>query len=145
LDQLGGDLPVITVALIAISDFLRYQWYFLFGIIARLVVGFILYYRTDTGRHVIDRIALKMPGSGRLCQERATDTFSNTFGLLVKRGVTIIESIEFTKGTAGNGIVEGVLEETKEAGRRGERISNTLTRYPIVFPPLVSSMIAIGE
>ena len=47
--------------------------------------------------------------------------------------------------TDGNIIVEDVLEETKEAVQRGEQISNTLTRYPNVFPPLVSSMIAIGE
>ncbi len=59
--------------------------------------------------------------------------------------MNIIESIDITKGTAGNIIVEDVLEETKEAVQRGEQISNTLTRYPNVFPPLVSSMIAIGE
>ncbi len=145
LDQLGGDLPVITVALIAISDFLRYQWYFLFGIIAILVVGFIFYYRTNNGRHVIDRIALKLPVFGPLVQKSAIASFSNTFGLLLRSGVNIIESIDITKGTAGNVIVEDVLEETKEAVQRGEQISNTLTRYPNVFPPLVSSMIAIGE
>lgn len=145
LDQLGGELPVITRALIAISDFLRYQWWLLFGIIALLVVGFIFYYRTNNGRHVIDRLALRMPVFGPLVQKSAIASFSNTFGLLLRSGVNIIESIDITKGTAGNVIVEDVLEETKEAVQRGEQISNTLTRYPNVFPPLVSSMIAIGE
>ena len=145
LDQLGGDLPVITKALIAISDFLRYQWWLLFGIIGLLVVGFIFYYRTNNGRHVIDRLLLKLPVFGPLVQKSAIASFSNTFGLLLRSGVNIIESIDITKGTAGNIIVEDVLEETKEAVQRGEQISNTLTRYPAVFPPLVSSMIAIGE
>ena len=145
LDQLGGDLPVITQVLVAISDFLLNQWWLLFGIIGLLVAGFIFYYRTNHGRHVIDRLSLRLPVFGPLVQKSAIASFSNTFGLLLRSGVNIIESIDITKGTAGNIIVEDVLEETKEAVQRGEQISNTLTRYPNVFPPLVSSMIAIGE
>ena len=145
LDQLGGDLPVITQVLVAISDFLLNQWWLLFGIIGLLIAGFIFYYRTNHGRHVIDRMSLRLPVFGPLVQKSAIASFSNTFGLLLRSGVNIIESIDITKGTAGNIIVEDVLEETKEAVQRGEQISNTLTRYPNVFPPLVSSMIAIGE
>ena len=59
--------------------------------------------------------------------------------------MNIIESIDITKGAAGNVIAEDILEETKEGVQRGEQISATLTRYPRVFPPLVSSMVAIGE
>ena len=145
LDQLGGDMPVITRALIAVSDFLINQWWLLLLIIGGLIVGMTFYYRTNNGRHVIDRILLKLPVFGPLIQKSAIASFSNTFGLLLRSGVNIIESLEITKGTAGNIIVEDVLEETKEAVQRGEQISNTLTRYPNVFPPLVSSMIAIGE
>ena len=145
LDQLGGDLPAITAVLIAISDFLRYQWYILIGIIVALVVGIGLYYRTNNGKHVIDRLLLRMPIFGPLVQKTAIASFSNTFGLLLKSGVNIIESIDITKGTAGNIIVEDVLDETKESVQKGEQISTTLIQYPRVFPPLVSSMIAIGE
>lgn len=145
LDQLGGDMPGLTKILIAISDFLRYQWYFLIGIIIAVIVGIVLYYRTNNGKHVIDRLLLTTPVFGPLIQKTAIASFSNTFGLLLRSGVNIIEAIDITKGTAGNIIVEDVLEETKEAVQRGEQISTTLAKHPIVFPPLVSSMIAIGE
>jgi len=145
LDQLGGDLPAITSVLIAVSDFLRFRWYLLFGVIIAVVVGFNFYYRTGNGRHVIDRLLLRIPVIGTLVQKTAIASFSNTFGLLLRSGVNIIESIDITKGTAGNIIVEDVLEETKEGVQRGEQISATLTKYPRVFPPLVSSMVAIGE
>ncbi len=145
LTQLGGDLPVITKVLIAISDFLRFQWYILIGGIALLTVGTIFYYRTDNGRHVIDRLLLRAPIIGPLVQKSSIASFSNTFGLLLRSGVNIIESIDITKGAAGNVIVEDILEETKEGIQRGEQISTTLIRYPRVFPPLVSSMVAIGE
>lgn len=145
LTQLGGDLPVITRILIAISDFLRYQWWLLLILIVGSVVGLGFYYRTNNGRHVIDRLLLRLPVIGKLVQKTAIASFSNTFGLLLKSGVNIIESIDITKGTAGNAIVEDVLEEAKSAVQRGEQISVTLTQYPKVFPPLVSSMVAIGE
>ncbi len=145
LDQLGGDMPVITRALIAISDFLRFQWYIMLGIIVLLVVGIMLFYRTPQGRRTIDNLMLRAPVLGTLVQKSAIASFSNTFGLLLRSGVNIMESIEITKGTAGNAIVEDILDETKENVQRGEQISTTLVKYPHVFPPMVSSMIAIGE
>ncbi len=145
LTQLGGELPLITSILIAISDFLRYQWWLLAIIIVAAVVGISLYYRTNQGKHVIDRLLLRIPVVGKLVQKTAIASFSNTFGLLLKSGVNIIESIEITKGTAGNIIVEDILDDAKQAVQRGEQLSVTLTQNPHVFPPLVSSMIAIGE
>ena len=145
LDQLGGDLPLITTILISISDFLRYQWWMMALIAGAGVAGFTFYYRTDNGKHVIDRLALRIPVFGTLIQKSSIASFSSTFGLLLRSGVNIIESLEITKGTAGNVIVQDVLEETKESVQRGEQMSQTLAKYPLVFPPLVTSMLAIGE
>ena len=145
LTQLGGELPLITRILMAISDFLLNQWWLLLLMIVGSVVGITLSYRTNRGRHVIDALLLKMPVVGNLIQKTAIASFSNTFGLLLKSGVNIIEAIEITKGTAGNVIVEDVLEDAKQAVQRGEQISVTLVNKPKVFPPLVSSMISIGE
>ncbi len=145
LNQLGGKLPTITQVLIAVSNFLRFDWYILVGVIVLIVVGVNLYYRTPNGRHVIDRMLLRLPIFGPLIQKTSIANFSSTFGLLLHSGVNIIESIEITKGTSGNIIVEDILDETKDAVQRGEQISQTLSKYPLVFPPLVSSMISIGE
>ena len=145
LDQLGGDLPFITQMLIAISDFLRFQWWLLLMIIVGSVVGIALYYRTDNGRHVIDGFLLRVPVVGTLVKKSAIASFANTFGLLLRSGVNIVESIEITKGSAGNAIVEDILDETKEDVQRGSQVSTTLSKYPNTFPPLVTSMLAIGE
>ena len=145
LTQLGGELPLITRILMGISDFLLNQWWLLVLFIVGAVVGTGIFYRTNRGQHTIDALLLKMPVVGNLIQKTAIASFSNTFGLLLKSGVNIIEAIEITKGTAGNVIVEDVLEEAKQAVQRGEQISVTLVDHPKVFPPLVSSMISIGE
>lgn len=145
LDQLGGDLPIITRVLVAISDYLQDFWWLNLIIIVGLIAFVTFYYRTNNGRHVIDRLLLKLPILGPLVQKSSIASFSSTFGLLLKSGVNIVESIEITKGTAGNIIVEDILDEAKNAVQRGEQISTTLSKYPNVYPPLVSSMIAIGE
>ena len=145
LTQLGGELPIITKILMALSDFLTNQWWVLVLMIVGTVGGVTLFYRTDKGKHVIDALLLKTPVVGNLIQKAAIASFSNTFGLLLKSGVNIIEAIEITKGTAGNVIIEDVLEEAKQSVQRGEQISATLINRPKIFPPLVSSMISIGE
>ena len=145
LEGLGGDLPLITRMLMGISDFLRYQWWLLALLSVGSFMGVGFFYRTPQGHHMIDGLLLKAPVLGTLLQKTAIASFSNTFGLLLKSGVNIIESIEITKGTSGNVIVENVLDEAKEGVQRGEQISTTLIEHPRVFPPLVSSMIAIGE
>lgn len=145
LDQLGGELPMLTRILVGLSDFLQNYWWLNLIVIVALVVGTGMYYRTNNGRHVIDRLLLRLPVLGVLQQKSAIASFSSTFGLLLRSGVNIVESIEITKGTAGNVIVEDILDEGKMAVQRGEQISVTLAKYPLVFPPLVSSMVAIGE
>jgi type IV pilus assembly protein PilC len=145
LDQLGGDLPLLTRILVGISDYLQNYWWLNLILLVVLVIGTGLYYRTNNGRHVIDRILLRLPVLGVLQQKSAIASFSSTFGLLLKSGVNIVESIGITKGTAGNVIVEDILDEAKDAVQRGEQISVTLAKHPSVFPPLVSSMVAIGE
>lgn len=145
LDQLGGELPLLTRILVGISDYLQAFWWLNVLLVVGLVVGVSLYYRTSNGRHVIDRFLLRLPVLGPLIQKSSIASFSNTFGLLLKSGVNIVESIEITKGTAGNVIIEDILVETKNAVQRGEQVSVTLSKYPSVYPPLVSSMIAIGE
>ena len=145
LTQLGGELPIITKILMALSGFLTNQWWVLVLIIGGTIGGVTLFYRTNNGKHVIDGLLLRTPVVGNLIQKAAIASFSNTFGLLLKSGVNIIEAIEITKGTAGNIIIEDVLEEAKQSVQRGEQISATLINRPKIFPPLVSSMISIGE
>lgn len=145
LSDLGGELPFITQVLMGISGFLTNFWYVLPIIFGGIGFAIFSAYKTPQGRHVIDKILLSAPVVGNLVQKSSIASFANTFGLLLKSGVNIIESLEITKGTAGNIIIEDVLDETIEGVQRGEQITTTLKEHPHVFPPLVTSMIGIGE
>jgi len=145
LTDLGSELPLLTRFLIAVSNLLRSGTVYVIAGILILGFAYRAYYRTERGRRVIDRIKLRMPVFGSLNKKSAIARFSRTFGLLISSGVNVIEAMDITRGTAGNAIVEDILDETKEAIQVGEPIHSTLLRYPQIFPPMVSSMIAIGE
>ncbi|HEX2863567.1 MAG TPA: type II secretion system F family protein, partial [Deinococcales bacterium] len=144
LTQLGGNLPAITLGLIAVSNFLQHQGFLMLIVIVAVVFAYRTYYRTNQGRHNIDRIKLKIPVFGNLTQKSSLASFSRTFSLLLKSGVNIIESLEITRGTANNAIVEDALVNARDAVQRGEQISQPLSASPI-FPAMVVSMVAIGE
>ncbi|GAA5531810.1 type II secretion system F family protein [Deinococcus metallilatus] len=144
LTQLNAPLPLITRLLMAVSDFLKHSGLLIFVFIAALVFAYRWYYKTPKGRHVIDDVKLRLPVFGNLLQKSAISSFARTFGLLISSGVNIIESLEITKGTAGNAIVEDTIENAKNVVMVGDPMSASLATSK-VFPPMVVSMVAIGE
>ncbi|MVN88028.1 type II secretion system F family protein [Deinococcus sp. HMF7620] len=144
LAQLNAPLPLITRVLMAVSDFLRNSGLLIFVIVAAVVFAYRAYYKTPKGRVVIDDLKLRMPILGNLLQKSAISSFARTFGLLISSGVNIIESLEITKGTANNAIVEDSIENAKNVVMVGEQMSSSLATSK-VFPPMVVSMISIGE
>lgn len=145
LQGLGSELPVLTRFLMAVSDFLRKGTPIIVVVAVAAYFAYRSYYRTERGRRTIDHIKLRLPVFGNLNKKSALARFSRTFGLLISSGVNIVESLDITKGTAGNSVVEDILDQTKTAIQAGEPVSTTLQANPQVFPPMVSSMIAIGE
>ena len=146
LTQLKGELPFITKVLMATSTFLQSWWGG--GIMLVTIVGSVLAYnaynRTKQGRYNLDTFKLKIPIFGNLISKSAMASFSRTFSLLLSSGVNIIETLDITKGTADNAVIEEAIDNAKNAVQQGEQISQPLGASP-VFPPMVVSMIAIGE
>lgn len=144
LIQLNAPLPFITRMLMAVSEFLQNSTLILVAVVAAIVFAYRAYYKTPKGRHVIDDMKLRMPVFGNLIQKSAISSFARTFGLLISSGVNIIESLDITKGTANNAIVEDTIENAKNVVMVGEQMSSSLATSR-VFPPMVVSMVSIGE
>jgi type IV pilus assembly protein PilC len=82
---------------------------------------------------------------GNLVRKSSLSSFSRTFGLLLQSGVNIIESLDITKNASNNAIIEDALQNAKNAVQQGEQISQPLAAASHVFPPMVTSMVSIGE
>lgn len=144
LTQMGTEMPLITKFLIALSDGARTMLIPLLLLIPILGYGFTRLNATPSGRRQIDSVKLKIPMIGNVIRKGSIATFSSTLGLLLQSGVTIINALEITRATAGNTQIEDAISNAKLAVETGEPMHTALSATPI-FPPMVVSMVSIGE
>ena len=141
---LGAQLPLPTRVVIAASNgIVAYGWIVLVAIGA-MGYGLKSYYATNNGRHVIDRIMLKMPVLGDILKKVAVARFCRTLSTLLASGVPILDGLDITARTSGNAIIEDAILVTRAGIERGETISGPL-RETNVFPSMVVQMINVGE
>lgn len=143
-DEGGAKLPLPTVIVVGISNFIR-QW--VVAILAAMgFAAFALYryYQTDKGRLKCDQFLLKSPVLGDLERKSCISRFTRTLGTLLNSGVSIIDALQVTGKTSGNKVLEIGIYKTLESISGGQTIADPL-RATGVFPPMVIQMIAVGE
>ncbi len=138
------ELPIPTKIVIAMSEFLQGYWWAL--IVGGVAGAWALrqYYATDGGKLVIDRLMLSAPVLGDLLRKSAVSRFTRTLGTLISSGVSILDGLEITARTAGNRVIHDAVMESRGSIAGGETIASPLQKSG-VFPPMVTSMIAVGE
>ncbi|HZF69022.1 MAG TPA: type II secretion system F family protein [Gemmatirosa sp.] len=138
------ELPLPTKIVIGMSDFLMAYWWALIGGGALLVVAVQRYYATSDGKLQIDRMLLKVPVIGDVLRKSAVSRFTRTLGTLISSGVAILDGLEITARTAGNRVVHDAILQSRASIAGGDTIAAPLAKSQ-VFPPMVISMIAVGE
>ncbi len=138
------ELPLPTRIVIGMSNFLIHYWWAMAGVVAGILFGIRQYYGTPAGRKQLDGMLLKAPVLGDVVRKSAVSRFTRTLGTLVSSGVSILEGLEITAKTAGNQVVHDAVMESRNSIAGGETIAAPLERSK-VFPPMVISMIAVGE
>ena len=142
--SMGGQLPLPTRIVMAMSDFLKHYWWALGLGAAVIVVGTRRYYATPGGRLNLDKAMLAMPVLGDVLRKSAVSRFTRTLGTLIASGVSILDGLEITAKTAGNRVIHDAVMESRNSIAGGETIAAPLQKSK-VFPPMVISMIAVGE
>jgi len=143
-EGLGAELPLPTRIVIWMSGALVGYFPFLLVAAGAATWAFRTYYKTDNGRHVVDRLTLRLPVLGGILRKIAVARFCRTLATLVSSGVPILDGLEITAKTAGNAIVEDAIMSTRKSIEHGETISAPL-KETAVFPPMVVQMIGVGE
>ncbi len=138
------ELPLPTRIVIGLSAFVTGKWYLIIGGIGGAVFAIRRYYGTVSGRKQIDAGLLKAPVLGDLLRKSAVSRFTRTLGTLISSGVSILEGLEITAKTAGNMVIHDAVMASRQSIAGGETIAAPLERSK-VFPPMVISMIAVGE
>lgn len=144
-NRLGSELPAYTQFLINLSEFLRSPAVFLLIIsLGAIGYGFKKIYSLERGKYFFDKIFLGLPIFGSLLQKVAIARFTRTFGTLIKSGVPILTSLEIVEESSGNAVLARTVKDVREEVKQGGMIHKPLEKSDI-FPPMVTSMIAVGE
>ena len=138
------ELPLPTRIVIGLSAFLIGYWYLILAAIGGVFFGIRRYYATVNGRKQIDSALLHSPVLGDLIRKSAVSRFTRTLGTLISSGVSILEGLEITAKTAGNMVIHDAVMASRQSIAGGETIAAPLEKSK-VFPPMVISMIAVGE
>ena len=137
-------LPLITIALIKLSHFLRGWWW----IPAGLAIASVPLYRKamlrDDLRFKRDALLLRIPVAGGMMKRLILSRFARVLGLLLSSGVPIIRALDITSEVLVNRVYRAFLQEVMEEVAQGGSLSSSLRKSPL-FPPLLVHLAAVGE
>jgi general secretion pathway protein F len=142
--DLDAQLPLLTRALIALSDFLRE---FGPGLLLALVAGAIVFanaMRSDAFRRRVHRVMLAVPLVGRLTRGANTGRFMRTLGILFGSGVPILDAMRIGNQVVGNLPMREAIEAATLRVREGASVNRALSQSGL-FPPITLHLIASGE
>jgi type IV pilus assembly protein PilC len=138
------ELPLPTKIVVMMSQFLIGYWWAVIAGVAGAVVLLKRYNATSDGKLVIDRLLLRVPILGDVLRKSAVSRFTRTLGTLISSGVSILDGLEITAKTAGNRVISDAIMASRASIAGGDTIAAPLQKSK-VFPPMVISMIAVGE
>lgn len=143
-EGLDAEMPFMTVMVINMSNFILDRWWLLILIVVGIVFAYKSYYKTDAGRHVIDRIKIKIPVFGVLTVKTACARFSRIMSTLLSAGMPMISAIEIASGTMDNVLFKDALQKVRSGVALGMGFSQQIgvTR---LFPAMLVHMVGIGE
>jgi type IV pilus assembly protein PilC len=140
----GADLPGPTLALVAISNFVKRYLIFLIVAGGGAVYAWLYFIKTPVGRQFWDARRIKLPIFGAIAHKICLARFTRTLASLIRSGVPILEVMQIVSQTVGNVIMEKAIKTAAIDIERGESISGSLGKHS-VFPSMIIRMITAGE
>lgn len=145
-EMVGTELNVITRSVLAVSDWISYQygWAILIGAPFATIILLKMIRQFKAGRSVLDSIKLKLPVIGNLSGKIAVTRWTRTLGTLIGAGVPILDAINTSGETAGNEVYSKMLVNVHNSIRQGDTFAGPLRQSKTV-DLIVSNMVAVGE
>lgn len=140
----GKELPFSTRTLIAISDFMVNQWYFLIPMVIAAIVAIRAFFRSETGIRFFSRFSLRVPVLGGIIEETNMARFGRLLGLLLGSGVPLLEALRLINDSFSNRLYQRGIQIVSEQVERGIPMSVPISDNPI-FPLMVGQMVSVGE
>lgn len=138
-------LPLITIILITVSNFLKSFWWLIFLLILAGIATFKYFTAgTQAGRRFWDSVRLKAPVLGSVNLKIAIARFSRTLATLLQSGVPLLAAMDIVRNVVNNIFIGETISKAAKEVEEGQGLAGPLTQSGI-FPPMVTEMIAVGE
>ena len=144
LSSLGGELPALTRAIVAASDFFKARWYIIAAVVAVIVFAVKSFNKTQVGIHFKDNLMLRIPLLGNLTTKTACSNLTRTLATLLSTGISMIDALDIVAETMSNIFFKEALKKIKLEVAQGTPLSEALEATKL-FPPMVYQMTNIGE
>lgn len=143
-EESGARLPVPTLILLGVSDFLQRFWVLPLAALAAAAFSLRRYARTPRGRYRLDGLILRAPILGSLVHKTILARFSRILGSLLKSGVQVVMALTITQEVVGNRVVHQALAHIGQAVIGGSTLAEPF-RISQIFPETLVQMISVGE
>lgn len=142
--DLGTELPGITKAVMAASEFMQKWWYIIVPGLIGIGVGLKVFGTTNVGKHLLNRVTLEIPMFRNLTVKSASAQMARTLSTLLAAGVPLTEAVEIVANIMENIWFKEALMDAKDQIMIGVPLSTPLETCGL-FPPMVFHMTRIGE
>jgi type IV pilus assembly protein PilC len=139
-----GELPAMTKAMIAMSNFFSKWWIAMIIVILAVVIGFRIYFRTEKGALVKGRMDMKLPVLGKINVALGAAQFADTMSVMLGSGLTVNRAIEVTANIMSNAVLRDEVREMRGKIEAGRSLKDCI-RQVEGFPDTLRQMTGIGE
>ena len=143
-DDLGTELPGITIAVMKLSNGLMENWMIILPIVVVIVFVIMQFAKSTTGKYFFGKLALKIPAVNNLVVKSASAQMARTLSTLLAAGIPLVEAAEIVSNIMTNPYFKDALAAAKDEITIGQPLSRPLEECGL-FPPMVYFMVRIGE
>lgn len=144
-ESMGAELPALTVITIQISEWLQSYWYIALGlIILTITILVYLYKKNEQFHYTVNYLLLRVPVFGPLLQKSVIARMMSTLASLFSSAVPILQCLTIVEKVVNNPILGEVIRDARNSLEKGSTLTEPLEKSWL-FPPLVTSMVSIGE
>lgn len=143
-EDMDAELPKITLGVMAVCEWFKSWWWVPLLVLAALIVGGVLFHRTNKGKHFFGWLARKTPVVGNLTVKTACATFCRTMEVLIGSGLTLTDSMDLAASNMGNIYYLEAIRDARALVAEGTPLRESLLRTGI-FPAMVSNLVGVGE
>jgi len=140
----NAQLPLSTRMIVALSDFLRAQFWLIAIVVSGSAVAFYSWLKQPGRGAEFDRLMLKLPIIGDSFHKFSTSQLARTLATLLQGGIPLVNALEIAARSSGNRYMGKELEVVVVRVREGQGFAHTLLERRVV-PDVAIKMIEVGE